>query len=119
VGPEGVAWLADFGLLECPDPGYAARRRRNVGDTDAALLFGDATSPGSRGLIRDCRELGKGWVHVEPGTVTPREVIAWIREAPHVKTLLVAGNRESRSPGIGGRVERFLGVVLRQLARGR
>jgi hypothetical protein len=33
----------------------------------------------------------------------------------HVHVLLVAGNRESKSPGIGDRVERFLGAVFRQL----
>ncbi len=37
----------------------------------------------------------------------------------HVKTLNVAGNRESRAPGIKGRVERFLGVVLRRLGHDR
>ena len=31
-------------------------------------------------------------------------------------TLLIAGNRESKSPGIGLRVERFLTVVFRRLA---
>jgi hypothetical protein len=111
-------WLAEYGLVECPEPGYAARRRRNVHDADAALLFGDVTSAGSRGLIRDCRELGKAWVHVQSGTVTPREVIAWLGETPHVRVLMVAGNRESKAPGIGGRVERFLEVVFHRLARG-
>jgi hypothetical protein len=57
AGP--APWLADWGLVECPEPGYAARRRRNVADCDAALLFGDPTTPGSRGLDRDCLELGK------------------------------------------------------------
>ena len=33
---------------------------------------------------------------------------------PHIKALMVAGNRESRASGIGDRVEWFLGVV-RQL----
>lgn len=33
----------------------------------------------------------------------------------HVKTLNVAGNRESRAPGSGGRVDRWLAVVLRRL----
>jgi hypothetical protein len=95
AGP--APWLAGFGLVECPEPGYAARRRRNVQDADAVLLFGDASSPGSRGLIRDCRERAKGWVNVEPGVETPRMIVEWIRESPYVKTLMVAGNRESKS----------------------
>jgi hypothetical protein len=35
-----------------------------------------------------------------------------------VRVLNVAGNRESVSPRIGARVERFMGAVFRRLARG-
>jgi hypothetical protein len=41
-------------------------------------------------------------------------VVYWIREKG-VRVLNVAGNRESSAPGIGVRVERFLGAVFRQL----
>jgi hypothetical protein len=78
-------------------------------------MFGDITTPGSRGLIRDCRALGKPWVHVQPGVTTPRHVAEFIRES-RVSRLLIAGNRESRDPGIGERVERFLIVVFTGLA---
>jgi hypothetical protein len=63
--------VATFGALELPGADYAGRRRRNVADADAALLFGDRTSPGSVGLIRDCRELGRPWVWVETGLTRP------------------------------------------------
>jgi hypothetical protein len=33
--------LADFGLAECPNPGYPARTRANVRDSDATIWFGD------------------------------------------------------------------------------
>jgi hypothetical protein len=59
--------VADFGLVEGPEPGYAACRRRNLAACDAALLFGFASSPGSCGLIKDRRKLGELWGHVEPG----------------------------------------------------
>jgi hypothetical protein len=78
-----------------------------VTDCDAALIFGKLESPGSRGLIRDCRALGKPWVHVLAGLRTPR-IIAEDLAQSGVRVLLVAGNRESRQPGIGLRVERFL-----------
>jgi hypothetical protein len=32
---------ADFGLAECPEPGYPARTRANVRDSDATIWFGD------------------------------------------------------------------------------
>src|SRR5262245_66068914 len=65
-------WLADWGLVECEEgetvaERYRAHRRRCVTDCDAALIFGDLASPGSRGLIRDCRALGKPLVHVHAG----------------------------------------------------
>jgi len=44
-------------------------------------------------------------------------VVAWI-VAHEIHVLNVAGNRESRAPGIGARVERFLADVFRQLGRG-
>ena len=77
-------------------------------DCDAALIFGDLASPGSRGLIQDCRALGKPWFHVEAGLTTPRQIAESLQAAPYLNRLMVAGNRESRQPGIGARVERFL-----------
>lgn len=117
AGP--APWLADWGLAECPEGDteaerYRTWRRRCVKDYDAALIFGDLASPGSRGLIRDSRALGKRWVHVQAGVTTPRHIIDFIRNA-RVSRLMVAGNRESRDPGIGERVERFLLVVLKSL----
>jgi hypothetical protein len=34
-------WLADFGLVECPEPGYPPRTRANVRDSDGSIWFGD------------------------------------------------------------------------------
>jgi hypothetical protein len=53
--------------------------------------------------------------------VTPNEVVltsdvvAWLRRNPQIKRLNVAGNRESKNPGIGQRVERFLMVVFNRV----
>jgi hypothetical protein len=49
------------------------------------------------------------------GITRPSEVVAWIAENG-VRVLNVAGNRESLSPGIGDRVERFMARVFRRLA---
>jgi hypothetical protein len=78
------------------------------------LLFGDITSPGGRGLIEDCRRKGKRWVWVKPGLTTPRHIADFIRES-RVRVFMVAGNRESRQPGNGARVERFLTTVFTSL----
>jgi hypothetical protein len=110
---------ATFGALELPGAGYSTRRRRHVTEADAALLFGDRASPGSRGLIQDCERLGRPLVCVETGLTRPSHVVEFLRSSPHVRTVMVAGNRESRVPGIGARVEQFLSVVFRQLSAGR
>ena len=108
-----------YGAAELPGADDATRRRRNVADADAALLFGDRTSPGAKGLVTDCERHGRPLVWVQPGVSRPSHIVHWLRETPHVKVLMVAGNRESRAPGIGDRVERFLGVVFRELGRRR
>jgi hypothetical protein len=77
---------------------YRAGRRQSVKDCDAALNFGDLASPGSRGLIRDYEALGKPLVWVEPGLSRPSHIVVWLREAPYIKRLMIAGNRESRDP---------------------
>jgi len=79
-----------------------------------ALIFGDLASPGGRGLDRDCKGLCKPLVQVQAGLTTPRHVVKFILES-RVSRLMVAGNRESRDPGIGERVERFMMVVFKAL----
>lgn len=118
-----ATWLADFGLKECQEgvtasERYKYRRQRCVRDCDAAILFGDAGSNGSRGLINDCESWRRRLYIVEGGITTPNDVANWARSW-RVRRLMVAGNRESSSPGIGERVERFLGRVFRILMEGR
>jgi hypothetical protein len=86
-----------------------------VRDCHAALLFGDRTSPGSLGLLKDCRALARPWIHVAAGVTRPSHVVEFLRDNPHVGVLLVAGNRESQSPGIGDRTVEFLYRLFRQL----
>jgi hypothetical protein len=44
----------------------------------------------------------------------PGDVVSWIAEN-NIRVLNVAGNRDRKALGIGGRVERFLAVVFRRL----
>jgi hypothetical protein len=116
VTEEGPApSLAFYGLVELPGADDATRRRRNVEAGDAALLFGDRTSPRAQGFVTDCERHGRPLVWIQPGVSRPSHIVRWLRETPHVKVLMVAGNRESRAPEIGDRVAWFLGVVFREL----
>jgi hypothetical protein len=113
--PKSLAspWLAEWGLVECDEPGWPPRTRANVRDSDATLWFGDRHSPGSKLTLDTCRALGKPFLIVYKGT-RPSEVSAWIA-GNNVLVLNVTGNRESKAPGIGARVERFMGAVFRLL----
>jgi hypothetical protein len=111
--------LARFSLREHPEPGYPPRTRANVRDTDATLLVGDRSSPGSLCTLAACRELGRhfrvvGWTPdrgPEPSPAAVEAVRAWL-VANGVRRLNVAGNRESRAPGIGAATEALIRAVL-------
>jgi hypothetical protein len=105
-------WLADFGLVECSEPGYPPRTVANVRDSDATLWLGDPSSRGGRLTLSTARALGKPLLIVEHGTATPHDVRAWIA-ARGVRRLNVADNRESTEPGIRERAGRFLAAVFR------
>ena len=48
-------------------------------------------------------------------SILPADVVIWLRRNPQIKRLNIAGNRESKNPGIGERVERFLTVVFKHV----
>lgn len=109
-------WLAPrFGLVECAELGYPPRTRANARDSDGTLWFGNPDTSGAYTTLEACRELGRPVLLVVRGRTRPSDVAAWIA-ANDIKVLNVAGNRESKAPGIGARVERFLADVFRRLA---
>jgi hypothetical protein len=127
-------WLADFGLVECPEPTgempdpadarrwrewlvrcYPPRVRANLRDSDGTIWFGGR---GTRALrVTHGVALERGWEYpfciLRDGT-TPGEMLAWL-EMHEIATLNVTGTRESVNPGIGGRTEAFLGEIFRHV----
>ena len=92
-------WLAEYGLVE-HSGGYRARTRSNVADSDATVIFGDATSPGSRLTLSTCMDMDKPYFCVKwPGNDKSVEVAKWLLDYD-VRVLNAAGNRESKNPGI-------------------
>jgi len=83
-----------YGLKEGP-PGYPARTRLNVADSDATLLMGNVSSPGSRLTSAICTELGKQCL-INP---TVAALAEWL-DAHDIEILNVAGNRASKNPTI-------------------
>ena len=88
-----------FGLVEGPYDRaiYPIRTKRNVEDSDGTVLFGRMSSPGSKLTLRLCKDLHK------PHIVNPNaRVLKRFVEINNIEVLNVAGNRESKNPGIAG-----------------
>jgi Circularly permutated YpsA SLOG family len=107
-----------YGAKEIPTVDYAARTQANVADADLVLWFGDSQTPGGRLTVGLCRQRGLSCLLIQPGqNVRPQKVAENVHTyfLPKRGVLMVAGNRESKSPGIGARVEEFLETMFRRL----
>jgi len=117
-GPQELL-LRGFGLVECSEPGYDARTRRNVVDSDATLLIGDYRRGGSALTYEIAMELRKPVFHV-PYPTTSGETTLEVRIEEfrrwllthRIRVLNVAGNRESTAPGIREFTRSFLERAL-------
>jgi len=100
-GPNPGLLRDCFGLSEgAPDPrAYPRRTKANILDADGTVVFGNLSSPGSSLTTNLTRHLGKPLL-TNPN---PAQLRSWIRDN-NIQVLNVAGNRESRRPGIQGQV---------------
>ncbi len=110
---------AQSAAAELPADSESAHAEQNVQDSDATVWFGQTTTSSAHATAAACLTFGKPYMPVYPGaSFEPSHVAAWISENK-IRTLNVAGDREHEEPGIGDRVEHFLGEVLRQLGHQR
>jgi len=86
---------------------YYQRTYNNVRDSDATVIFGKLASSGSRLTSRYCT------VWKKPFITNPNmgDLLAFLEEH-RIETLNVAGNRETKNPGIEQRVRAFLVEAL-------
>jgi hypothetical protein len=110
AGP--APWLAGYGLTECLKGGYPARTSANIETADGTLILLDVPPPMATGgtalTIRFARESGKPW---RPVVMAVPSALAFARgwlADPSLRTVNVAGPRESKAPGIGDCAEAFL-----------
>jgi len=90
-----------YPLSETPSEDYAQRTTWNVRDSDGTLvLFRDAYSGGTMLTVKLARESGKPVYENDlcAGESVDR-IIRWI-DRNHIRTLNIAGPRESESPSI-------------------
>lgn len=100
---------ARYALRETSSSVLAQRTELNVLDSDATLILNRGPLRGGTLLTRNLAQR-----HRKPcltvdldAPVDPRDVLEWLDER-QVKTLNVAGPRESQSPGIGEAARRYL-----------
>lgn len=108
----------EFAALYCASEfatrNYPARTERNVAGSDVTLWFGDATSAGGKQTSLACAKHMRHFFDVSG--MTPTQVAFQFGTHDGEWNIVnVAGNRESKHPGIGERTERFLLAVFRIL----
>ena len=99
--------LTSFGLVECSEPGYAARTRENVAAADGTLVVGHHVTGGTKLTVDVILELKKPVFFLPYGSDDTQEFLEWIG-LNSISVLNVAGDRESESPGIGAFTREFL-----------
>ena len=101
-----------YGLEELASHEYPPRTRYNVVDSDATVIFGRTSEIGSKMTLSMCKESHKPCLVIEEFNNDSRGLIRSFVTMYEVKTLNVAGNRESKFPGLQRRVRNFLVEAL-------
>jgi hypothetical protein len=101
-----------YNLVEHESSDYPPRTAANVRDSDGTVVFTlGAPERGSALTIDLCERAFKPSLHLDLERVSTEEAArllkTWIEEKK-IKVLNVAGNRESKAPGIGAKVETVL-----------
>lgn len=105
-----------YGAKEHPWADYPPRTAANVKEAGYLVWFGDPRSPGGRLTLRLAVEDCIPFIVVGPGaSVAPRAIAAMIGKLGGTPTLMVAGNRGSKAPGVGRLAEKTLCDVFRLL----
>lgn len=117
---EDGAIRAVYQPVETPTADYPVRTEWNVRDSDATVIFAMGELEGGSLLTAEMAgRCGRSWLHVDLGAISEedaaRRVAAWLADLSGDVVLNVAGQRESKSPGIGEAVRRVTSAVLRDL----
>ena len=113
--------LLYYNLCQSQNSSYPARTKRNVFDSDGTLIFGGLQSAGSAITLRFCKDQDKPCLFIPWGgnnlypvaTYLPNAKL-WI-ERENIETLNVAGNRESKNPGIHVATKNFIVNLVAEL----
>ncbi len=120
-----------FKLREHSSPKYPPRTKANVRDSQFTLIFGNANSPGTKLTVKFCKAEGVKYRVFPRGTPRKAMSVALAKEIieegyleadlngdfPYVDvlTINVAGNRESKDPGIEEWVSDLCTVLFKKI----
>ncbi len=105
-GPDFT--LRDFGLIQHSSPNYPPRTRMNVQESCLTAIFGEVKSAGSQLTIGLCKEDKIPYI-INPDAEELREFCR-LHDAEVVN---IAGNRESKNPGIEAKVRSIVVEAFR------
>lgn len=103
-----------YGAKEWANDSYPERTCQNVYTADVTLWIGRSWSPGCICTKRAAEYYSKAFISAGVNEVVDAKNLEFLAEFGSL-TLNVAGHRESRDPGIGGRVEGYLKFILSEL----
>ena len=108
---EDGAILKRFDLEETPSEGYAQRTEWNVRDSDATVIFSiSRTLTGGSKLTEDlARKWKRPFLHLSlNGSENAAQILNDFLDQYFIRTLNIAGPRDSTEPGIGDFVQEVL-----------
>ena len=108
-----------YGMAETPSADYDQRTEWNVRDCDGVLILARGTLRGGTMLTkRIARKLGRPCLVANPNNPADIErVILWL-SVKAIKTVDIAGPRESQEPGIYEDSRNFLTELIKKLTGG-
>lgn len=105
--------LKSLGLREHMSAKYPPRTRANVQESDCTLIIAEQLDDGSKLTAEHCRAMNKPMLYLARAQIgvehseALKQALSWLQSEPD-KIVNVAGNRESKSPGIERAAEGFL-----------
>jgi len=101
-----------YPLRETPTSAYPERTAWNVRDSDGTLVLARGVPTGGTALtVALARRTGKPVLIANPDQDSPERAAAWLARE-RIRTLNVAGPRESEAPGIHDSAVAFLRALL-------
>lgn len=103
-----------YGAEEWINDSYPERTRLNVNLADVTLWVGRSWSPGCVCTKKAAKFFRKPFIAAPVDEIFGAKNLEFLAEFERL-TLNVAGHRESRHPGIGGRTEGYLKFIIEEL----